>query len=277
MGPLCPDPKEAIPVQEITSLQNPTVKELVRLTAQRRARQERGLFLAESPKLAAEAALAGVPVRTLYATPDALERYQDTLAPALAAAGEVVAISRPVAEKLAASRTTQGVFALCAIPSPRLTPDTLRPDGRYLVLASLQDPGNVGAAIRSALAFGCDGLLLTGDCPDLYGPKVLRAAMGGVFRLPLFAGGTLPELLAALQAAGIETWAAALDRQAVTLDAAALDRDGVAVVIGNEGNGLPPEMVAACGRTVFIPISAQSESLNASVAASLFLWEMRRR
>ena len=177
MGPLCPDPKEAIPVQEITSLQNPTVKELVRLTAQRRARQERGLFLAESPKLAAEAALAGVPVRTLYATPDALERYRDTLAPALAAAGEVVAISRPVAEKLAASRTTQGVFALCAIPSPRLTPDTLRPDGRYLVLASLQDPGNVGAAIRSALAFGCDGLLLTGDCPDLYGPKVLRAAI----------------------------------------------------------------------------------------------------
>ena len=246
-------------MQEITSLQNPTVKELVRLTAQRRARQERGLFLAESPKLAAEAALAGVPVRILYATPDALERYRDTLAPALAAAGEVVAISRPVAEKLAAARTTQGVFALCAIPSPRLTPDTLRPDGRYLVLASLQDPGNVGAAIRSALAFGCDGLLLTGDCPDLYGPKVL------------------PELLAALQAAGIETWAAALDRQAVTLDAAALDRDGVAVVIGNEGNGLPPEMVAACGRTVFIPISDQSESLNASVAASLFLWEMRRR
>ena len=88
-------------MQEITSLQNPTVKELVRLTAQRRARQERGLFLAESPKLAAEAALAGVPVRTLYATPDALERYRDTLAPALAAAGEVVAISRPVAEKLA--------------------------------------------------------------------------------------------------------------------------------------------------------------------------------
>ena len=153
-------------MQEITSLQNPTVKELVRLTAQRRARQERGLFLAESPKLAAEAALAGVPVRTLYATPDALERYRDTLAPALAAAGEVVAISRPVAEKLAASRTTQGVFALCAIPSPRLTPDTLRPGGRYLVLASLQDPGNVGTLIRTANALGIGAVILAGGCAD---------------------------------------------------------------------------------------------------------------
>ena len=116
MGPLCPDPKEAFPVQEITSLQNPTVKELVRLTAQRRARQERGLFLAESPKLAAEAALAGVPVRTLYATPDALERYRDTLAPALAAAGEVVAISRPVAEKLAAAFGIRSIPSLLFIP-----------------------------------------------------------------------------------------------------------------------------------------------------------------
>lgn len=72
-------------------------------------------------------------------------------------------------------------------------------------------------------------------------------------------------------------WQPALDRSALTSDEARLDRDGVAVVIGNEGSGLSTEMIEACGKTVFIPISARSESLNASVAASIFLWEMRRR
>ena len=80
-----------------------------------------------------------------------------------------------------------------------------------------------------------------------------------------------------LQEKGIDTLAAALDRSAMTSDEARLDRDGVAVVIGNEGSGLSAEMIEACGKTVFIPISARSESLNASVASSIFLWEMRRR
>ena len=145
------------------------------------------------------------------------------------------------------------------------------------MLSSLQDPGNIGAVLRSALAFGCDGLILSDDCPDLYSPKVLRAAMGGVFRQPVLVSRDLPELIRSMREKGIDTLAAALDRSAMTSDEARLDRDGVAVVIGNEGSGLSTEMIEACGKTVFIPISARSESLNASVAASIFLWEMRRR
>lgn len=176
-----------------------------------------------------------------------------------------------------ASQHTQGVFALCRIPEPSLTAESLSPQGRYLVLSSLQDPGNIGAVLRSALAFGCDGLILSDDCPDLYSPKVLRAAMGGVFRQPVLVSRDLPELIRSMREKGIDTLAAALDRSAMTSDEARLDRDGVAVVIGNEGSGLSTEMIEACGKTVFIPISARSESLNASVAASIFLWEMRRR
>ena len=171
-------------------------------------------------------------------------------------------ITRPVAEKLAASQHSQGVFALCRIPEPSLTAESLSPQGRYLVLSSLQDPGNIGAVLRSALAFGCDGLILSDDCPDLYSPKVLRAAMGGVFRQPVLVSRDLPGLIRSMREKGIDTLAAALDRSAMTSDEARLDRDGVAVVIGNEGSGLSAEMIEACGKTVFIPISERSESLQ---------------
>lgn len=264
-------------VQEITSSQNPRIKELVRLSSQKKERSLSGLFVVESAKLVEEAALAGIGIEALYRTDEAAEKYAPHLAPAQAVCGSEVRITRPVAEKLAASRHTQGVFALCRIPEPSLTAESLSPQGRYLVLSSLQDPGNIGAVLRSALAFGCDGLILSDDCPDLYSPKVLRAAMGGVFRQPVLVSRDLPELIRSMREKGIDTLAAALDRSAMTSDEARLDRDGVAVVIGNEGSGLSTEMIEACGKTVFIPISARSESLNASVAASIFLWEMRRR
>lgn len=264
-------------VQSISSPQNPKIKELVRLSSQKRERGLSGLFVVESAKLIEEAALAGIVIRELFYTPEAAEKYARLLAPAREAAGQLVEITRPVAQRLAASQTTQGAFALCELPPPRLSPEALSPSGRYLLLSSLQDPGNVGAAVRSALAFGCDGLILSADCPDVYSPKVLRAAMGGVFRLPLCVVPDMACCIAQLRHRGIRVLGAALDRSALTCSQAGLDRDGVAVVVGNEGSGLSSEVLAACDSSVFIPISQQAESLNASVAASIFLWEMRRQ
>lgn len=127
-------------VQEITSSQNPRIKELVRLSSQKKERSLSGLFVVESAKLVEEAALAGIGIEALYRTDEAAEKYAPHLAPAQAACGSEVRITRPVAEKLAASQHTQGVFALCRIPEPSLTAESLSPQGRYLVLSSLQDP-----------------------------------------------------------------------------------------------------------------------------------------
>ena len=132
-------------VQEITSSQNPRIKELVRLSAQKKERSLSGLFVVESAKLVEEAALAGIGIEALYRTDEAAEKYAPYLAPAQSCCGSEVRITRPVAEKLAASQHTQGVFALCRIPEPVLTEEGLSPQGRYLMLSSLQDPGNIGA------------------------------------------------------------------------------------------------------------------------------------
>lgn len=262
-------------MQYITSTQNPHIKELVRLTNSKKERGLSGLFVMESVKLATEAVQAGVEIHTLLATQRAWEHYQSELQAVAAAAAESVCISEEVSDKLSTAVTGQGVYCLCAMPAPKLQPEKLPARGRYLLLSSLQDPGNIGTILRAGLAFGIDGVLLSADCPDLYSPKVLRAAMGAVFRLPMAVVPDLADCIAKMRERGIRVYGAALDRTAVTVEEAALG-DGCAVVIGNEGRGLSPQLLSACDGSVFIPISEASESLNAAIAASILLWEMRR-
>ena len=217
-------------MQVISSPQNPRVKELVRLSAEKRQRYLSGLFVVESVKLAQEAVLAGISVQELYFTEKAAEKYPQELKLIGQYAKKQYSISQQVAEKLSSFSTTQGVFCVCTLPEPKLKADHLNAKGRYLLLSSLQDPGNLGAVIRSALAFGCDGLVLSADCPDLYSPKVLRSAMGGVFRLPVLTVPDLREVVVLLRQRGVEVFAAALDRSAVTPEQAILGRDGIAAV-----------------------------------------------
>ena len=145
--------------------------------------------------------------------------------------------------------------------------------GRYVVLDGVQDPGNVGAVLRTADAFGCTGALLLPGCADPYGPKTLRAAMGAVFRLPLYTVGLedLPRLLAD---AGLPLYGAALRDD--TEDARALALRRCAIAIGSEGRGLTEGVLALCDRTIKIPMSEHCESLNAAAAATVLLWEAAR-
>ena len=131
----------------------------------------------------------------------------------------------------------------------------------------------VGFALLLPQWFGLDGVFLSSDCPDLYSPKVLRATMGGIFKIPLEVSDDLTEVIDRLQETGIRVCAAALDGQAVPLQQAGLG-NGCAVVIGNEGNGLPGHLIERCGQAVMIPMRPDSESLNAAMAAGIFLWEM---
>ena len=145
--------------------------------------------------------------------------------------------------------------------------------GRYVVLDGVQDPGNVGAVLRTADAFGCTGALLLPGCADPYGPKTLRAAMGAVFRLPLYAVGLedLPRLLAD---AGLPLYGTALRHD--TVDVRQRDLRRCALVIGSEGRGVSAEVLALCRETLRIPMSPHCESLNAAAAAAVLLWEAYR-
>ena len=142
-----------------------------------------------------------------------------------------------------------------------------------LLLESVRDPSNVGAILRSAAALGVTHVVLSEDCADLYHPKTVRASMGTMFSMSIGRVAQLPLAVRKLQNDGHRVFASALDDTAKPLDTVSFQA-GDCVIIGNEGHGLQTETVAACDQTLYIPMHAEVESLNAAVAAALFLWEM---
>lgn len=253
----------------ITSRENPRIKRACALRDSEKQRAAAGLFFAEGPKLCLELA-RGCRAAELYATAPALAHT-----PALAALGPaVVEITQPVAEKLAGTRSTQGVFALFETPATDPAP-LLATARRILALEAVQDPGNVGTLLRSAAAFGFDAVLLGPGCAAPFSPKVLRASMGAAGRLPLGVCADLPAALGALRGRGVACLAAALYK-ARPLDAVGTQfPGGVCVVIGSEGQGLSDAAIAACSAAVRIPMTDRVESLNAGVAGSILLWHFR--
>ena len=149
------------------------------------------------------------------------------------------------------------------------------PKGRILLCESLRDPGNVGTVVRTAYAFGIDWLVFSDDCADLYNPKTLRGSMGTLFSQKILRASDLPGMIGQLRASGRQVYAAALDESAKQLGSFAWSK-GDCAVIGNEGHGLSRSVLDACNASVYIPMAGDAESLNASVAAAVLMWEMCR-
>ena len=255
-------------MEKITSRDNARIKYACKLAASAAFRRSEGRFFAEGRKLCPELA-RGAALETLFCTAAAAEKC-----PELASLpGEHFLVEDHVADKLAGVPAHQGVFGVFRTPMHTL--DEVRAGGRYLALECVQDPGNVGTLLRSAAAFGFDGVLLGPGCAAPFSPKVLRASMGAAGRLPLGHCPDLPAALAALRGRGVSCLAAALYHSR-PLDEAGTDfPGGVCVVIGSEGQGLSQPTVRACSAAVRIPMTDRVESLNAGVAGSILLWHFR--
>ena len=254
--------------EKITSRENAKVKYACRLASGAAFRRTEGRFLAEGRKLCPELA-RGAELETLFYTENALEKC-----PELAALpGEHYLVEDHVADKLADVGTHQGVFGVFRTPVHTL--EEVRPGGRYLALERVQDPGNVGTLLRSAAAFGFDGVLLSKGCAAPFAPKTLRASMGAAGRLPVAPVQDLPQALQQLRARGVVCLAAALYHSRPLDEAPQSYPDGLCAVIGSEGQGLTDAAVQACDMAVRIPMTDLVESLNAGVAGSVLLWHFR--
>ena len=251
-------------METITSRQNPLCTHLRKLSSSTAYRRQCGEFLCDSPKLLQEALLWGSELHTVVVT-------AGTEAPPLPKGVRLVEVPADVMRSVSPMETPQGTLFTCAIHTEPL-PETLA-GRRYVVLDTLQDPGNVGTILRTADAFHADGMFLVNGCADLYNPKTLRATMGAVFRCPVWTVGA-EELSALLKKSGIPLYGAAL--RGDTLDARAVDYNRCAIAIGSEGRGLTEGVLVLCDRTIKIPMSEHCESLNAAAAATVLLWEAAR-
>lgn len=251
-------------METITSRQNPLCTHLRKLSSSAAYRRQCGEFLCDSPKLLQEALLWGSELHTVVVT-------AGTEAPPLPKGVRLVEVPADVMRSVSPMETPQGTLFTCAIHTEPL-PETLA-GRRYVVLDTLQDPGNVGTILRTADAFHADGMFLVNGCANLYNPKTLRATMGAVFRCPVWTVG-VEELSALLKRSGIPLYGAALRED--TLDARQADYSRCAIAIGSEGRGLTEGVLALCDRTIKIPMSEHCESLNAAAAATVLLWEAAR-
>ena len=259
----------------ITSKDNQWVKEWRGLCDSAKKRRESGLFAIEGARLCGDALHSGVTIRAVLYTASALAIYTETVGALMASAEVAVEISPEISRYMGDTTNPQGVFCIAKTLDNSLIIDKINIIGTYSALEDIQDPGNLGTIIRTAEAFGVTGLFLSDGCCDVYNPKVLRSSMGGVFRLPLMRVGNMTEAVKTLQEQGLTAYACVVDADATPITDAGMGSGAVAV-IGNEGNGLRPETVAACQQAVTIPMGGRAESLNASMAAGIILWEMTR-
>lgn len=256
----------------ISSRKNPAVMLYRELDKERKAREREGKFNIEGAKLCGEAIDAGLTITDAFITESAEKKYPD-IAAKIRDVLEPTVITDDIASYISDTKTPQGVF---------LTAKTLDKNGKtckidcmkYILLDGLQDAGNVGTIIRTCDALGIGGVVMSPDCADVYSPKVVRGAMGSLFRLNVQTA-PLPCFIAGLQADGYSVYAAVLDKNAESIDNVQFP-EKCAIVIGNEGNGVSRDVINAAGKSIYIPIE-NAESLNASVAAAIFCYKITRK
>lgn len=248
-------------MDRITSRANPLLSHIRRLSSDAAYRRRSGEFVGDSPKLLREALRWGADLLCVVCT-------QGLDLPALPEGLRTVCVPEDVMASISPMKAPQGV--LFTARTPTLAPPEKLTGRRYVVLEGVQDPGNVGAVLRTLDAFDADGLFLLPGCADPYSPKTLRASMGALFRRPVWAC-SAPALRDLLGKSGLPLYGAALRQD--TLDARSVDLTRAAVAIGSEGRGLTRELLSLCDGTIRIPMSPRCESLNAAVAASVLLWE----
>ena len=191
--------------------------------------------------------------------------------------GRVLSVSDQVLAAMSPVQHPSGVVAIARARAAdvRVVMSATADLPLVLVLAGIQDPGNVGAIVRAAAAFGASGVVAIESSANPFGWKALRGAMGGTFRIPIASRGTLPDVTAAAQQHGVRLVAAA-PRGGTALPKLNL-RVPTAIVLGSEGAGLPPATMAAMQGTVTIPMHGPVESLNVAIAAALILYEATRQ
>lgn len=261
-------------MERITSRNNEKIKYAVKLRESGKFRRENGEFFAEGARLCADAAQSGVEVSTLFVTDEALLKYGEYLDVILNACKNSYTVSAEAAQKLCDTKNSQGVFCICKMLDKNSNIGKIKYNGKYIILEEISNPSNLGAVCRTAEAIGLDGVIVGGGC-DIYNPKAQRAAMGSLFRLNVFACESLAELIESMKNGGMKIYSAVPDSTAIPVTAADMT-GGVAVIIGNEGDGIKESTKSASTALITVPMKGRAESFNASAAASIVMWEMMR-
>ncbi|MER2038390.1 MAG: RNA methyltransferase [Solibacillus sp.] len=249
-------------MKRIESTQNALVKHWKKLVTQRKEREKTGEYIIEGFHLVEEAlkhkeqvvqiiVREGVDLPLLWAIDDV----------------EIIQVNDAVAKEIAETENSQGVFAHCKQRS--LSEDEMFDWRKVLLVDAVQDPGNIGTMIRTADAAGIDAVVLGKGCVDAFNPKTLRSAQGSHFHIPVVRG-DLMEWIENLQLDGVRVYGTSLEESISYKDVQ--PSNAFALIVGNEGSGISPQLLAKTDQNVIIPILGGAESLNVAVATGILLY-----
>ena len=245
--------------QRITSRKNPLLQQVKKLLSSKKAREEAGLFVSDGTKLLSEAIRYFPGLDTVILSDGVEVRVPESV--------RVIRVPGDVMESISPMSSPQGALFICRLPEKT----AFVPENGMLLLDGIQDPGNLGTILRTADALDIPVVLLEG-CADPYSHKVVRSSMGAVFRKSVIQS-TWEEVHSACAAAGIPVGVTALSDRAKDLRQAELKK--MAVVIGSEGQGVRREILDSADAELIIPMNPHCESLNAAVAATIVMWQMK--
>ena len=267
-------------IREVTSSSNALVKVFRRSLAG--GVTPEGWLAVEGPRLLEEAlqACAKLPnsspvtVHSVLVSRSGAEKF-DSLMARLPGDAETVQVPDRLFQRVAQTQTPQGIAALVELAHADLGETLARRDSLQVIACGLQDPGNLGTILRSAQALGATALVTLAATVSPFNPKAVRSCAGAVFRMPVFAGQDPGTLFERLRNAGIRI--VATDRHSSLSLAQADLRGRLALLVGNEAAGLAPEITAQGAMRLSIPIRADTDSINAAMAATIFLYEAVRQ
>ncbi|MGN8888597.1 TrmH family RNA methyltransferase [uncultured Blautia sp.] len=254
----------------ITSVQNTQVKNIIKLNQKAKARREQKLFVAEGRKMFQEAPDSWI--EKVYVSENLLED-EEVMEKVRRFSWE--AVENSVFRQMCDTQTPQGILTVLRQPSYNIEDIFSDREPLIMVLEDLQDPGNAGTIIRTGEGAGVNAVFLTRTCVDITNPKVIRATMGSVYRIPFFYVEDVVSLKKKLEGKGIRFFAAHLQGKN-SYDQESY-RAGTAFLIGNEGKGLTEEAAGAADCLIRIPMCGQVESLNAAMAAGILMYEAARQ
>jgi len=257
-------------IRIVQSRQNARVKEL-RAALRQGEKTASGLIALEGRHLVEEALRSRLRIATLFVRSGNLGLLNQLR---LQAGTEILELPPDIFSSAVTTESPQPIAALAEARLFTLEDLLAKPHPLIIVSAGLQDPGNLGAIVRSAEAFAASGIIALRGTVSIWNPKTLRASSGSAFRLPVVSASG-KDLFPALHSGGIRAIATAVDRAtpAQQIDLA----QPVALFIGNEGSGLSPELASQCDDRITIPCPGPVESLNAAIAASILLYEASRQ
>lgn len=258
----------------ITSTSNQKVRQVAQWQNKARERRKAGIFLAEGFKMFEEAPESWI--RESYVSRASMEKAKGMpfIWKKLSQTGYEI-VSEEVFQKMSDTQTPQGILTVLKQPQYQLEMLLKQKDPLLAVLEDLQDPGNLGTIIRTGEGAGITGVIMSAKTVDIFNPKVIRATMGSIYRVPFVYAEDMEQTLTEMVNAGIHTYAAHLKGQQF-YDSFSY-KEPTAFLIGNEGNGLRESTAEMAEHYLKIPMEGKVESLNAAIAAALLLYEAHRQ